>query len=114
VIGTEVPVPGGAKVFEEGVAVTTVNGVEETVAVTRAAFRAVGLEAAWERVRAVVVQPGVEFGDEFVLAYRPEAARDLTRWIEAAPGLVYEAHSTDYPGWLFFYFLVKFPIMLQD
>jgi D-tagatose-1,6-bisphosphate aldolase subunit GatZ/KbaZ len=45
---------------------------------------------------AVVVQPGVEFGDDFVLEYRPEVARELSAFIETDPHLVYEAHSTDY------------------
>jgi D-tagatose-1,6-bisphosphate aldolase subunit GatZ/KbaZ len=96
VIGTEVPVPGGAKEHEDGVAVTTVDSVRQTIEVTRQAFYRQGLEAAWERVIAVVVQPGVEFGDDFVLEYQPEAAHELSRFIESLPGLVYEAHSTDY------------------
>jgi len=41
------------------------------------------------------VQPGVEFGDDFVLPYQPEKATELSRFIEGYP-LVYEAHSTDY------------------
>jgi D-tagatose-1,6-bisphosphate aldolase subunit GatZ/KbaZ len=44
----------------------------------------------------LVVQPGVEFGDEFVLDYDPAKARDLVRFIEEVPQLVFEAHSTDY------------------
>jgi len=43
----------------------------------------------------VVVQPGVEFGDDFVLAYQPQEAAELSRFIEPQP-MVYEAHSTDY------------------
>ena len=43
----------------------------------------------------VVVQPGVEFGDDFVLPYQPEAARELSKFIESQP-MVFEAHSTDY------------------
>jgi D-tagatose-1,6-bisphosphate aldolase subunit GatZ/KbaZ len=45
---------------------------------------------------AVVVQPGVEFGGDFVLDYDAGAARALSAFIEADPKLVYEAHSTDY------------------
>jgi D-tagatose-1,6-bisphosphate aldolase subunit GatZ/KbaZ len=96
VIGTEVPLPGGATEHEEGVRVTRVEDVRRTIEVTHAAFCQHGIEAAWERVRAVVVQPGVEYGDDFVLAYRPEATRDLAGYIESEPQLVYEAHSTDY------------------
>jgi len=95
VIGTEVPVPGGATEHEESVAVTSVADAQQTINVTRAAFRRAGLAGAWERVIALVVQPGVEFGDDFVLPYDPAAATALSAFIETQP-LVYEAHSTDY------------------
>jgi D-tagatose-1,6-bisphosphate aldolase subunit GatZ/KbaZ len=55
-----------------------------------------GLEDAWTRVCALVVQPGVEFDHYKVIDYQPERARALSRRIEPEPGLVYEAHSTDY------------------
>ena len=95
IIGTEVPTPGGAMEREEGVSVTKVEDVEQTIQVTREAFLRAGLESAWNRVVGVVVQPGVEFGDDFVLAYQPEAARGLSKFIESQP-MIYEAHSTDY------------------
>ena len=95
VIGTEVPIPGGATEREEGVRVTKAEDARRTIEVTREAFLREGLAEAWERVIGVVVQPGVEFGDDFVLAYQPEAAKDLSRFIENQP-MVYEAHSTDY------------------
>jgi D-tagatose-1,6-bisphosphate aldolase subunit GatZ/KbaZ len=96
VIGTEVPIPGGAQVHEDSLQVTAIADVLRTIEVTRAAFLQEGLEAAWERVQAVVVQPGVEFGDDFVIDYEPAAAASLVRFIEEQPGLVFEAHSTDY------------------
>jgi D-tagatose-1,6-bisphosphate aldolase subunit GatZ/KbaZ len=96
VIGTEVPIPGGAQEYEANVQVTSIERARETIEITRAAFRREDLESAWERVIAVVVQPGVEFGDDFVLDFQPDAARDLARFIEGEPYLVYEAHSTDY------------------
>jgi len=95
VIGTEVPVPGGAKEHEEGVRVTKVEDARQTIEVTREAFQRQGLEAAWGHVIAVVVQPGVEFGDDFVLPYQPNVAKELSQFIETQP-LIYEAHSTDY------------------
>jgi D-tagatose-1,6-bisphosphate aldolase subunit GatZ/KbaZ len=95
VIGAEVPIPGGATAHEDGLRVTTVEDARRTLEVTREAFLREGLEAAWERVIALVVQPGVEFGDDFVLDYNPEAACDLVRFSETMP-FVYEAHSTDY------------------
>lgn len=95
VIGTEVPIPGGATEHESGVRATNVRDARQTIEVTREAFVREGLESAWERVIATVVQPGVEFGDDFVLPYQPESARELSQFIESQP-LVYEAHSTDY------------------
>jgi D-tagatose-1,6-bisphosphate aldolase subunit GatZ/KbaZ len=96
VIGTEVPVPGGAQEHEDGVSVTSIGSVQQTIEIAHDAFRREGLEAAWERVIAVVVQPGVEFGDDFVLEYDSGAARALAQHIESQPRLIYEAHSTDY------------------
>jgi D-tagatose-1,6-bisphosphate aldolase subunit GatZ/KbaZ len=96
VIGTEVPIPGGAQEFEASVQITSVERARETIGITREAFRREGLAAAWERVIALVVQPGVEFGDDFVLDFQPDVARDLSRFIEGEPHLIYEAHSTDY------------------
>ena len=95
IIGTEVPVPGGATEQEEGVSVTKVEDVKQTIEVTREAFLRAGLESAWERVVGVVVQPGVEFGDDFVLSYQPEKAKELSKFIESQL-MVFEAHSTDY------------------
>ena len=46
---------------------------------------------------ALVVQPGVEFGHDSVVAYRAGAgARALEPALASVPGLVFEAHSTDY------------------
>jgi D-tagatose-1,6-bisphosphate aldolase subunit GatZ/KbaZ len=95
VIGTEVPIPGGAISLNDRVRVTNVEDVRRTIEITHTAFLEAGLESAWERVIAVVVQPGVEFGDDFVSEYQPLAVRDLSRFIESQ-AMVYEAHSTDY------------------
>jgi D-tagatose-1,6-bisphosphate aldolase subunit GatZ/KbaZ len=96
VIGTEVPLPGGIEDLEEQLKVTTVQDVQETIEITNNAFVQQGLESAWNRVIAVVVQPGVEYGDVSVHSYDREKATELSRFIEGYPRLVYEAHSTDY------------------
>jgi D-tagatose-1,6-bisphosphate aldolase subunit GatZ/KbaZ len=96
VIGTEVPVPGGAVGEDEPLQVTPVENAQYTIEATFQAFRELGLESAWRRVIALVVQPGVEFGDHTIHAYQPEKAANLARFIETVPGMVYEAHSTDY------------------
>jgi D-tagatose-1,6-bisphosphate aldolase subunit GatZ/KbaZ len=95
VIGTEVPIPGGAQQYEETIRVTRVEDVRQTIEITREAFSRAGLASAWDRVIAVVVQPGVEFGDDFVLPYKPDAAKELSQYIESR-SVIYEAHSTDY------------------
>jgi D-tagatose-1,6-bisphosphate aldolase subunit GatZ/KbaZ len=96
VIGTEVPPPGGARKFKDKVQVSLVSNASQTIEATRLAFIQAGLASAWERVMAIVVQPGVEFGDDFVLEYRLQEAHSLVKFIENQPRLVFEAHSTDY------------------
>jgi len=96
VIGTEVPVPGGATESIEGLAVTTPEAALATIAAHREAFAAAGLDAAWQRVIASVVQPGVEFDHHQVVDYAPDKARALSAAIAPVPGMVFEAHSTDY------------------
>lgn len=96
VIGTEVPVPGGATESLNELAVTSREAAAETLAVHRRVFEKAGLGAVWPRVIALVVQPGVEFNHDSVVDYRPEKARHLTALLEEEEGLVYEAHSTDY------------------
>jgi D-tagatose-1,6-bisphosphate aldolase subunit GatZ/KbaZ len=96
VIGTEVPVPGGAAEDLEELAVTSPEAAIATVDMHRDLFRASGLQSAWDRVIATVVQPGVEFDHDKVVDYRPERAAALSRAIEPVEHLVFEAHSTDY------------------
>jgi D-tagatose-1,6-bisphosphate aldolase subunit GatZ/KbaZ len=96
VIGTEVPVPGGSMEEIEHLEVTRPEAVAATLEAHREAFAASGAESAFEAVIAVVAQPGVEFDDRNVVVYRPERAVDLGRALARMPGLVFEAHSTDY------------------
>jgi D-tagatose-1,6-bisphosphate aldolase subunit GatZ/KbaZ len=96
VIGTDVPIPGGAQEHLSEIRITPVNEVEETIEVTQKAFYKLGLDEAWDRVLAVVVQPGVEFGDMAVIGYDKDKASLLSRFIEKTESLTYEAHSTDY------------------
>jgi D-tagatose-1,6-bisphosphate aldolase subunit GatZ/KbaZ len=96
VIGTEVPVPGGAAEALDTLAITTPEAARATIDTHRATFAAAGLTDAWPRVIAAVVQPGVEFDHRKVVGYAPEKARALSRMIEGCDGLLFEAHSTDY------------------
>ncbi|SAK99299.1 tagatose-6-phosphate kinase [Caballeronia fortuita] len=96
IVGTEVPVPGGASEALAGVEVTKPRAARETVAVHRAAWHAHGLDAAWERVVGLVVQPGVEFDHTKVVDYDASSAGELSKVLDGLPGIVFEAHSTDY------------------
>jgi len=96
VIGTEVPVPGGALDALDHLTVTEPAAVAATYAAHRAAFAAAGAGAAFARVIALVVQPGVEFGHDTVVPFAHEGAAALTESLAGLPGLVFEAHSTDY------------------
>lgn len=96
VIGSEVPIPGGSQDEEEQLQVTTVDDFHQTVSLFKEAFYRRGLIDAWENVVAVVVQPGVEFGDESIHEYDREAARELCESLKSLPNVVFEGHSTDY------------------
>ncbi|MES1262821.1 MAG: D-tagatose-bisphosphate aldolase, class II, non-catalytic subunit [Peristeroidobacter soli] len=96
VIGTEVPVPGGATEVIEGLVVTAPQAALATIEAHRQAFISSGLSSAWDRVIASVVQPGVEFDHHNVIDYGPRDAQALSHAIAAVPHMVFEAHSTDY------------------
>jgi D-tagatose-1,6-bisphosphate aldolase subunit GatZ/KbaZ len=96
IVGTEVPVPGGAKEELDELQVTRPEAMAATFEAHRRAFAAQGLDDAWQRVIGLVVQPGVEFDHHDVVDFKPEKAHALSAAIEQFPGLIYEAHSTDY------------------
>lgn len=96
VIGTEVPVPGGARHAIDALSPTTPDAARATLAAHRRRFTRAGLDAAWERVIALVVQPGVEFDAWQVVDYDPAKTVELRRVPADFPPLVFEAHSTDY------------------
>jgi D-tagatose-bisphosphate aldolase class II non-catalytic subunit len=96
IIGTEVPVPGGALEALDHLQVTTPAAALDTIEVHRQAFAARGLGTAFARVVGIVVQPGVEFGNEDVVIYEPAKARALSDVLRQVPQFVFEAHSTDY------------------
>jgi D-tagatose-1,6-bisphosphate aldolase subunit GatZ/KbaZ len=96
VIGSEVPVPGGAQETLHELTPTEPQAALASIAAHRAAFTRHRLEAAWERVIALVVQPGIEFDQERVIEYDAASAQRLSASLAEVPRLVYEAHSTDY------------------
>ncbi|WP_054311326.1 D-tagatose-bisphosphate aldolase, class II, non-catalytic subunit [Mesorhizobium sp. 1M-11] len=96
IIGTEVPIPGGAMEALDHLELTTPAAAIETVEVHRRAFAALGLQDAFARAIGVVVQPGVEFGNENVVVYDSAKATQLSGVLRQMPQFVFEAHSTDY------------------
>ena len=96
IIGTEVPVPGGAAEELGELVVTTPDDAAVTLAQHKDAFAVLGLTDAYARVVGLVVQPGVEFGHVNVIAYQPAKATGLSRFRDQTGGVVFEAHSTDY------------------
>ncbi|MGP0660199.1 tagatose-bisphosphate aldolase subunit KbaZ [Citrobacter freundii] len=96
VIGTEVPVPGGAHETLTDLAVTTPDAARATLKAHYHAFEKHGLEGIWPRIIALVVQPGVEFDHTHIIDYQPQKAVALSKMVEDYDTLVFEAHSTDY------------------
>ena len=98
VIGTEVPPPGGADHEITELEVTTRISTAKTLEIHKEAFSKLGLSNAFARAIAIVVQPGVEFGNHNVITYQRDKATKLTGLLKEYPQFVYEAHSTDYQG----------------
>lgn len=96
IIGTEVPIPGGETQSMDGLQPTHADRLDETISTHQTAFKALGLEAAFERVASIVVQPGVDFSHTEIFDYQPAKAITLTRRILDHQTLSLEAHSTDY------------------
>ena len=96
IIGSEVPIPGGATEAEDTLAVTKPEAFLDTVNTYTRVWTEEGVGEGMKDVIAVVVQPGVEFGDEQVFDYNSEAAKELTAMLEQYPDFCFEGHSTDY------------------
>ena len=96
VIGTEVPVPGGAHETLEELQPTTPDAARTTLLRHRQAIAEHGLDDVWPRIMALVVQPGMEFDHLRVVDYQRARTTDLRQVLADEPHMVFEAHSTDY------------------
>lgn len=96
IVGTEVPVPGGATEALDTLDITAPDSAAQTLAYHQTAFANAGIADAFGRVVAMVVQPGVEFGHTDVIAFAPQKATGLAAWRDGQSHVVFEAHSTDY------------------
>ena len=95
IIGSEVPIPGGAQDKEE-MQVTDPDAFAATVGAYKQVFAEYGLSDLWQYIIAVVVQPGVEFADADVHPYNRSDAKALCARLKDFPELMFEGHSTDY------------------
>jgi D-tagatose-1,6-bisphosphate aldolase subunit GatZ/KbaZ len=96
VIGSEVPIPGGALRTTFGSHVTDPEDLENTIAVYKSILIREGLKSGWEDVVAIVAEPGVEFGDTKILFYDHAKAASLLCRLPKHPEIILEGHSTDY------------------
>ena len=95
VIGTEVPPPGGARVDEaDDIAATDPARARATLDAHRTAFAAQSVD--FDTVTGLVLQPGVEFSPMRVHHFPPDRALPYRALLADWPGIVLEAHSTDY------------------
>ncbi len=95
VVGSEVPIPGGAVELYE-VEVTSVADFEKTMKAFETVFEAHDLSDIWQQIVGVVVQPGVEERDSEAVRYNRAKAKDLVAALDQFDPLVFEGHSSDY------------------
>ena len=75
IIGSEVPIPGGAQEVEDSLSVTKPEAVAKTLKTYEEQFEKRGIKDAFKNIIGIVVQPGVEFGDADFFRYdRAEAS----------------------------------------
>ena len=98
IIGSEVPIPGGATEAEDTLAVTKPEAFLDTVNTYTRVWTEEGVGEGMKDVIAVVVQPGVEFGDEQVFDYNSEAAKELCAMLKEYPDFCFAGRS--HPRWL--------------
>ena len=84
IIGSEVPIPGGAQ-EEEGMHITSPDDFAATIDAYKTEFEKLGILELFKYVIAVVVQPGVEFGDGEVHKYNRIDAFPLTEKLKEYP-----------------------------
>ena len=96
IIGSEVPIPGGAQSDSNQMHITTSTDLHNTIHDYKNGFIKANLESLWNQVIGIVAQPGVEEADLMPVEYDRVKANDLMRTIQSIPNLVMEGHSTDY------------------
>lgn len=95
VLGSEVPLPGG-DVDNSKLHVTSKHDFIETVKKFKERLSEKNLPDIWQKIIAVVIQPGVEFYKDSIKEYNRNDAKNLMSSLSAFKGIVFEGHSTDY------------------
>lgn len=95
VVGSEVPIPGGAQ-DDEKMKITKPTDFENTIIAYKRQFEKYGISDLWKYVIAVVVQPGVEFAESDIHKYNRLDSFKLCQKLKEYPDLVFEGHSTDF------------------
>lgn len=97
IIGSEVPIPGGLQEVEETLEVTSPEDFQNTYNIFKETFEKHDVMEVFNNVIAIVVQPGVEFGDDDLFFYdRDKAAQLVSALKNNFETLAFEGHSTDY------------------
>lgn len=96
IIGSEVPIPGGSQEQEDIVEITKVSSLQNTLECFKEKYQKHGVTEVWDNIIAVVVQPGVEFGDDTIIEYNRDLAKELVDSLKQNSNIVFEGHSTDY------------------
>lgn len=95
VIGSEVPPAGGKKLTDGGPHITSLTDIDETLKAYQEEIQKNNLMNVWDRIVALVIQPGVEYGDSSIDRFNeskfPSIADILKKY-----DIALEAHSTDY------------------
>lgn len=95
VIGSEVPIPGGTSESNLSSSVTSVESFNMTVEEYRKEFHRIGLDEAFSRIVAIVVEMGGEFSEYAINDYDRTAFAPLAK-CSRSKRIRFEAHSTDY------------------
>ena len=92
VVGSEVPVPGGA--MDDEMAVTDPEQFRRELELFQTYYQNAGVDP--RNIIGFVVQPGVEFTNTMVHYYDRRKAAALCSAKKEFPSIVFEGHSTDY------------------
>lgn len=96
IIGSEVPIPGGIQDETDSLEITKPSDLENTIKVYKKELNKLGFGENLDNIVAIVVQPGVEFGNDDLHIYDRLAAKNLSKSLKKYPNIVFEGHSTDY------------------